>query len=115
MIYQAIFIALISMRVLLMKQAQMRYIAYWLTLAFLFLFSAFRWEVGCDWSGYLNQFEVQMDRSLSDALTGRDPLWWMMIDLLHRFGFAYEWSLRDLCGLTGDWLFGLSPDVVVVT
>ena len=24
-------------------------------------------------------------------------------------------SLRDLCGLTGDWLFGLSPDVVVVT
>ncbi|TVQ04521.1 MAG: EpsG family protein [Roseinatronobacter sp.] len=91
MIYQAIFIALTSMRVLLMKQAQMRYIAYWLTLAFLFLFSAFRWEVGCDWSGYLHQFEVQRDRSLSDALTGRDPLWWLMIGLLHRFGFTYEW------------------------
>ncbi len=28
---------------------------YYIVLVALFLFSAFRFKVGCDWSGYLNQ------------------------------------------------------------
>ena len=35
-----------------------RRLLYKVTLVALFLFSAFRFAVGCDWTGYLNQYYV---------------------------------------------------------
>ena len=43
------------------------------TLAILFLFVGFRWEVGCDWMGYLNIFEITRNASLQEVIAGREP------------------------------------------
>jgi len=64
---------------------------YTLSLVLLFLLSAFRLNVGCDWSGYLNQFEIQGNASLEDALQQLEPLWWAMIHGIHQLGLPYPW------------------------
>jgi hypothetical protein len=65
--------------------------AYWGTLSALFLFSAYRFEVGCDWTGYWFQYELQYNAGLAEALTRREPLWWAMVELMHRLELSYLW------------------------
>lgn len=53
-----------------------------------FVFSAFRFRVGPDWYGYLNQWMIVRD--ISDvASKGSEVAWWAMIWLLKSAGFPY--------------------------
>lgn len=64
---------------------------YPVLLVLLFLFSAFRFQVGCDWFGYLNQFEVFGQLSLSEVMATREPIWTAIIMAQVRLGLPYPW------------------------
>lgn len=62
-----------------------------MVLLFLFLFSAFRFKVGCDWAGYLYQFMASRGLDLERAWSGREPLWWTLLMLQSQSGLSYPW------------------------
>ncbi|MBX3497335.1 MAG: EpsG family protein [Parvibaculum sp.] len=89
MIYIFIFSLLLVLRYVFSRAIQARSRLYPILLVALFVFSAFRFGVGCDWHGYLHQFEAQRWQSFSDALSMRDPAWWATIVLTQRLGLPY--------------------------
>lgn len=64
---------------------------YLLALAGLFVFVAFRFEVGCDWSGYINQFQVFGDIPVADIPRQSDPLWVALFALQRQLELPYPW------------------------
>ena len=89
--YFGIFVALCLLRFALQSKPGLRRKLYpWLLLA-LFIFVAFRFEVGCDWSGYFFQFQAQTYSSFDDALNDREPLWWVIIEGVLQLGLSYPW------------------------
>jgi len=60
-------------------------------LILLFIFSAFRFEVGCDWTGYLLQYQLQQSLGWDGILEQREPLWWAVIQLTHWAELPYPW------------------------
>lgn len=66
----------------------------------LFAFVGFRWEVGCDWTGYLNIFEVTRQNSLEETLSGREPGFGLVNFILHNFDLEYFWV-----NVAGSFLF----------
>lgn len=91
MIYLVIFIALVVLRFLTAKHQRLAEQLYPAILLGLFLFVAFRLEVGCDWNGYYRHFLVQLDLGLSDALSQREPLWWVLVQIIGQLGLGYPW------------------------
>jgi len=92
MLYLGLLNGLFLLRFALAGAARLRGQVYWLVLLFLFLFSAFRWEVGCDWLGYWHQFWVAHEMSgLNPILTGIDGLWWWILARLNDLGLAHPW------------------------
>lgn len=91
MFYFLPFSLLILLRYTLKGQVKLRNQLYPPVLFALFLFSAFRFEVGCDWTGYLNQFQVQQSSTMIHALATGEPLWWGIMELIDRFGLPYPW------------------------
>lgn len=85
MLYVGIFAALILLR---FAGAQRLYLP---ALLLLFLFSAFRFEVGCDWAGYWYQYQAQLGAGWESALQDREPLWWLLIEVTQRAGLPYPW------------------------
>lgn len=65
-----------------------RQVLYWLLLVGLFVFAGFRFEVGCDWSGYANNFYATFD-SFSSAFSRRNSGHWSVIHFLHENGLPY--------------------------
>lgn len=66
-------------------------LAYWLALIFLFVFSAFRFEVGCDWTGYLNQYYVYGAVPLASLAHQVEPLWVGLFSLQTLWDLDYPW------------------------
>lgn len=66
-------------------------LAYWFALIFLFVFSAFRFEVGCDWSGYLNQYYVYSAVPLAALAQQAEPLWVGLFSLQTLWDLDYPW------------------------
>lgn len=66
-------------------------LAYWFALIFLFVFSAFRFEVGCDWTGYLNQYYVYGAVSLAALVEQSEPLWVGLFSLQTLWDLDYPW------------------------
>jgi hypothetical protein len=64
---------------------------YGLLLGVVFVFSAFRYEVGCDWTGYLNQYDVFGSLTFAEAVATREPLWTVLIGLQVKLGVPYPW------------------------
>lgn len=91
LIYILVFFVLAASCFLSKQSAQLRKLFYWAVLIGLFLFSAFRFEVGCDWTGYLNQFYVYGIVPLSDTLSMREPMWVALFSIQNRLGFPYPW------------------------
>lgn len=91
MFYLLLFCALVALRFSFSGRPRTRRQIYPVVLLVLFLFSAFRFEVGCDWSGYQNMFELQAASSLSEALRRSDPGWWTLMGLTHLGGLPYPW------------------------
>lgn len=89
-VYVGVLNLLFVLRFTLASGLRLRGMLYWPVLLALFVFSAYRWEVGCDWTGYLHQFQsaVQIaDRR--PVLGGREGLWWWLLAQLNLGGFAY--------------------------
>lgn len=91
MIYLGLFSAMSLLRFALLGMGKLRRQLYPLVLAGLFVFSAFRLNVGCDWTGYLNQFELYRFTTLADALANREPLWLGLFMLQHWLELPYPW------------------------
>ncbi len=62
---------------------------YWMVLIGLFLFSAFRYEVGCDWYSYARHYQRGSWLQYNEVLTGREPLWWGLQIAVSRLGLPY--------------------------
>ncbi|MDE9450357.1 EpsG family protein [Aliiroseovarius sp. Z3] len=91
MIYVALFLAMILLRLVLTHQSRLRDQTYPIVLAILFLFVAFRLDVGCDWNGYHRHFLSQLDLGFADALAQREPLWWVLVQMVGALGLGYPW------------------------
>lgn len=91
MIYIAINAFLFLLRFSLKGNFKLRRQLYPILLFILFLFSAFRYEVGCDWTGYQAQYQLADVISLDDALQGREALWWMLLSSMNGVGLDYPW------------------------
>ena len=90
-LYNFIFFSLVLIQFSLKKHDGRRTLVYVITLCGLFIFSGFRYEVGCDWTGYLNQWEIQKNLPLQIAFLNSEPLWWGMIGLIQSGGVSYPW------------------------
>lgn len=64
---------------------------YWVLLISLLIFSAFRWEVGCDWHGYLHQYRVANDGVTAVGGMFNEPLWWFAIGAIKEAELPYPW------------------------
>ena len=64
---------------------QFYYIALWA----LFTFSAFRFQVGCDWSGYYYQFIKAQNIEWSFITESREPIWWAILGGIQAIGLPY--------------------------
>lgn len=92
MIYVAIFGVLLVINYLSSRSSKTRYLLYQIIIFLLFLFSAFRFEVGCDWPGYLDQFMNPMQFMQSNKLTTNNEfLWYLIINLLREYDISYPW------------------------
>lgn len=91
MIYVVLFGAMIAVQLTLARAVQSRAQSYAVIVVSLFIFSAFRFEVGCDWGGYINQYFVFGGMSLSEAWSNREALWISLYVLQTQFGLPYPW------------------------
>lgn len=91
MIYLAATNVLFLMRYYLMRMGTLRDQIYVPVLLGLFLVSAFRYEVGCDWSGYYFQYLRAESWSWSEAIETREPVWWWILHQLRTFEIPYPW------------------------
>lgn len=87
--YVAILIGLFFLAYGAGRRPQARNTIYWLVLIGLFVFSAFRFRVGCDWSGYYINFIDGARLDYEVALSGREPAWWVIQVAFNEFGLPY--------------------------
>ena len=90
-LYNFSFFLLVLLQFSLKRNSGWRTVVYPIVLFLLFIFSGFRFEVGCDWFGYLNQWKLQGNLPIQSALLKTDPMWWAMIDIIQSLGFSYTW------------------------
>ncbi len=107
MIYAAIFVLLVLLRWSLTGQPKLMAQLYPLLLFGLFLFSAFRFEVGCDWSGYYNQYFRYGGMTLSESISERDPIWAALFVVQTWLDLPYPWI-----NVASSFLFFLGAHVL---
>lgn len=89
MLYVALTNMLFLLRYALARQNALRKQLYFLVLASLFVFSAFRYVVGCDWSGYYYQYLRATNFDWSSVTEIRDPIWWAILGLFQNLRLPY--------------------------
>ncbi|MCC9655665.1 EpsG family protein [Rhodopirellula halodulae] len=89
MLYLIIFVALILIRSSNRVGTENSKLLYSACLISIFLFSAFRFEVGPDWSGYLNIFRIQQWSDYLDASTRSEPGYWLLNEFIHEMHWPY--------------------------
>ena len=62
---------------------------YYIVLWALFIFSAFRFQVGCDWSGYYHQFIIAQNINWSTITENREPIWWAILSGISYMDLPY--------------------------
>ena len=62
---------------------------YYPVLLGLFLFSAFRYQVGCDWFGYYYQYFRASGFDWSTLTSIREPIWWAILFWINDTGLPY--------------------------
>lgn len=80
---------LFLLRYALANQDRARKQIYPLVLFGLFLFSAFRYQVGCDWSGYYFQYAGAGTFDWSTFTSIREPVWWAILSWIKANGWPY--------------------------
>lgn len=89
MTYYLVFAALLGMGLLDKRHRTAG--LYWAALIGLYLFSALRFEVGCDWPNYLVNYETQKLGTVADALAQPNPAHWLLLEVMGQFGLDYVW------------------------
>jgi len=89
--YYAVYTGLLLAAFLGRSGRKLRAGLYWVVLFGLLMFSALRFEVGCDWVGYLINFWSVEGRNYEFDLTSQNPGYWELIALLHDYGLSYQW------------------------
>ena len=64
---------------------------YWTVFSGLFLFTALRNKVGCDWGNYQRTFYFNWEMTIGEALTRGEPVFWLVVYMLHDLGLQYHW------------------------
>jgi hypothetical protein len=62
---------------------------YYPVLFGLFVFSAFRYQVGCDWLGYYFQYAATDNFDWSTLTSIREPIWWAILAWINESGLPY--------------------------
>lgn len=91
MIYVAVINSLMLLRMMLARASNLRQKIYVPVLIGLFLFVGFRFEVGCDWAGYLHQYAVFGRMAVVDFLNTREVLWISLFQFQHWLELPYPW------------------------
>lgn len=89
MLYVGLTYVLFMFRYTLARQGALRKQLYLVVLAALFVFSAFRYQVGCDWSGYYYQYLRAAHLDWSSITDIREPIWWAIIGWFQDMGLPY--------------------------
>lgn len=89
MLYVGLTNLLFLLRYVIGKQGRRNKQTYLVVLFGLFIFSAFRYLVGCDWSGYYYQYEAAYDLEWSTLASMREPLWWALLAWINLGDFPY--------------------------
>lgn len=91
MTYLAVYGALLFGGALTLGQTQLRRLVFAIAVCLLFVFVAFRFEVGCDWGGYEHHFEYTRFWDTAEALLRAEPAYWLLLVQLHSFAFEYPY------------------------
>lgn len=91
MTYLALYASLLFGGALSSRNAQLRRFLFGFFSLVLFAFVAFRYEVGCDWSGYLENFELARFMSADEALAQGEAGYWFLLTLLHSLALEYPY------------------------
>ncbi len=90
MTYYATYFGLLLAAYLGRASVQVRTALYFALIFGLHLFSGFRFEVGCDWSGYLSNWMIQFN-TYQEAWSRSEPAHWTLIHFLHQAGLPYQY------------------------
>lgn len=89
MLYVGLTNLLFLLRYAIARNGRLRTQIYFLVLASLFVFSAFRYQVGCDWTGYYYQYLRAADFDWSSITEIREPIWWAILGWINDMGLPY--------------------------
>ena len=89
MVYLGLTNLLFLLRYALASAHEARRQIYYVVLLALFLFSAFRFQVGCDWSGYYYQYLGAANLDWSLIAERREPIWWALLAWIQAKGLPY--------------------------
>ena len=112
MIYAAIYI-LLCLLVPLGRTHDRRSVAILAIVSILlFLFVGFRWEVGCDWTGYQNIYWISGDKSPEEILADREPGFGMLNYYIRHLDLDYYYInvVEALIFFVGLFLFALKQE-----
>ena len=91
MVYIAITSFLFFFRYLLRNESVARNQFYYIVFLALFLFTTYRYQVGCDWYGYYKLFVKMPNYDFLKALTSRDPISHVIVYWTHNIGLPYPY------------------------
>jgi EpsG-like putative glucosyltransferase len=89
LIYILIFAVLLLGGIISRRSRSLREVLYYICLLGLFIFSAFRYHVGCDWPGYLNIFKLSENKQITWQT--REAGFWIANQLLHYYELDYPY------------------------
>ena len=89
MLYFGLTNALFLLRYVLTNAHSLSRQIYFAVLLGLFLFSAFRYQVGCDWSGYYYQYLRAANADWSFIMSNREPIWSAFLAWSNHRGLPY--------------------------
>jgi hypothetical protein len=89
MVYLGMTIAFFMLRYALADKTAFSRQVYFVVLFGLFLFSAFRYQVGCDWSGYYYQYLNAEGLDWSVIMKLREPIWLAILGWIQDKGLPY--------------------------
>jgi EpsG family len=91
LIYLALYAALLLTGFLSFNSARLRRALFPLAVLLLFAFVAFRYEVGCDWSSYENNYHLAEYLTAEEAVTGLEPGYRLLLTQLNSLGLEYPY------------------------
>lgn len=104
MIYNVFFAAIAGLGVFTIGDERLRRFLFYIILVFIFVFVAFRFDVGCDWGGYEIHYERSSDLNLSEVFSRREVSFWLLLVILNGLNLPYPYLNVVSAGL---FFFGI--------